>query len=160
VPAPPSPLVVDAFGGRHSQHVGTSLLFEPLSRSSRRPVETVSATTHRAGTPASNALLSISLASSPLVANGIFCGTPASARRSASSVHSRGKYKDRSTNAVPFFEAYAKNTPTTGHSPSCPPCLCTGGLPQQTFPPSSRNPFHPPPAPHCARLPDAQPHSS
>src|SRR5215203_1519033 len=64
-----------------------------------------SATTHRAGTPAANALWSILLANSSLFANPTSSsGTPASASRSSSSVHSLGRYRVRSTNAAPFSE--------------------------------------------------------
>src|SRR5829696_2217875 len=81
----------------YGQHEGPSTLLEEHSQS---PV------THAAGTAASKARSSISLASSGLVENSTSSGTPASARRSASFAQLfLGRYKARSTKAAPFSEA-------------------------------------------------------
>src|SRR5215204_329914 len=97
----------------------------------------VSPVTHAAGTFASKARSSISLASSGLVENSTSSGTPASARRSASFAQLfLGRYKARSTKPPPS-QRHSRGTRRSGSSPSCPQYPSTVAEPQPTWSPSS-----------------------
>ena len=81
-----------------------------------------------AGMPASRASVIIFVASSGLVANSTSSGTPATARPSASSAQSFGRYSRRSISVCPFGAAYARYTATCAFSirPVVPVyCRCT-----------------------------------